>query len=144
MVAAPTFRATCETRRAAAMLNALGKQSRKLPKSPKEDDMRLLAFALLITVGTASPAFAEDFSLTLQDHRFDPAEIEVPADRPITLNVTNQDPAAEEFESEGLDVEKVIGGGQSAAIKLGPLDPGRYEFYGEYHEDTAKGVLVAK
>ena len=22
--------------------------------------------------------------------------------------------------------------------------PGRYEFYGEYHEDTAKGVIVAK
>lgn len=106
--------------------------------------MRLLAFALLVAVGTASPAFAEDFSLTLQDHRFDPAEIEVPADRPITLHVTNQDPAAEEFESEGLDVEKVIAGGQSAAIKLGPLDPGRYEFYGEYHEDTAKGVIVAK
>ena len=106
--------------------------------------MRLLALALLVAVGTASPASADDFSLILQNHRFEPAEIEVPADRPINLNVTKQDPAAEEFESEGLDVEKVIAGGQSATIKLGPLDPGRYEFYGEYHEDTAKGAIVAK
>jgi heme/copper-type cytochrome/quinol oxidase subunit 2 len=95
-------------------------------------------------VGAASPAFADDFSLVLRNHRFEPAELEVPADRPITVNVTNKDPAAEEFESEGLDIEKVIAAGQTAAIKLGPLDPGRYEFYGEYHEDTAKGAIVAK
>jgi Cupredoxin-like domain len=106
--------------------------------------MHLSAFALLVAMGTASPALAEDFSLILKDHRFQPAEIEVPTNSPFTLNVTNQDPTAEEFESEGLDVEKVIAGGQSAAIKLGPLDPGRYEFYGEYHEDTAKGALIAK
>jgi heme/copper-type cytochrome/quinol oxidase subunit 2 len=106
--------------------------------------MRLLVFALLVTVGTVSPAFADDFSLILQNHRFQPAELEVPADRPITLSVTNKDPSAEEFESEGLDVEKVIAGGQTATIRLGPLDPGRYEFYGEYHENTAKGAIVAK
>jgi plastocyanin len=106
--------------------------------------MRLLVFALLVAVGTVSPAFADDFSLILQNHRFQPAELEVLADRPITLSVTNKDSSAEEFESEGLDVEKVIAGGQTATINLGPLDPGRYEFYGEYHEDTAKGVIVAK
>ena len=38
----------------------------------------------------------------------------------------------------------MIAGGQSAVIKVDPLDPGRYEFFGEYHEDTAKGALVAK
>jgi hypothetical protein len=27
---------------------------------------------------------------------------------------------------------------------VGPLKPGRYEFIGEYHADTAKGVLVAE
>ena len=25
-----------------------------------------------------------------------------------------------------------------------PLDPGKYPFIGEYHEDTAKGVIVAE
>jgi plastocyanin len=106
--------------------------------------MRLFALALLASAGITTPALAEDFSLVLQNHRFQPAEVHVPAGRPVTLHVDNQDAAAEEFESQGLDVEKVIAGGQSATIKLGPLDPGRYEFYGEYHEDTAKGVIVAE
>jgi plastocyanin len=106
--------------------------------------MRLFGFALLAALGLISPARADDFSLTIKDHRFEPAELNVPAGSAFTLNVTNADKTPEEFESEGLDVEKVITGGQSAVIRLGPLDPGRYEFYGEYHEDTAKGALVAK
>ncbi len=106
--------------------------------------MRLLVPALLVSLAIVSPALAEDFSLTIKDHRFAPAELEVPAGKDLTLNVTNADATAEEFESDDFDAEKVIAGGQSAVIKVGPLDPGRYEFYGEYHEDTAKGALVAK
>jgi plastocyanin len=106
--------------------------------------MRLLLAALLASLGLISQALAEDFSLTIKDHKFDPAELQVPAGKEFTLNVTNSDATAEEFESDDVDVEKVIAGGQNATITLGPLDPGRYEFYGEYHEDTAKGTLVAK
>ncbi|MGE5260685.1 MAG: cupredoxin domain-containing protein [Actinomycetota bacterium] len=106
--------------------------------------MRLLGVALLISLGSISPSLADDFSLTIKDHRFAPAELEVPAGKELTLNVKNEDTTAEEFESEDFDAEKVIAGGQSAVIKITPLDPGRYEFYGEYHEDTAKGALVAK
>jgi plastocyanin len=106
--------------------------------------MRLLLAALLALSGPISQAFAQDFSLTIKDHKFDPAEMQVPAGKEFTLTVTNSDATAEEFESDDVDVEKVIAGGQSATITLGPLDAGRYEFYGEYHEDTAKGALVAK
>jgi plastocyanin len=106
--------------------------------------MRLLLAALLALSGLISQALAQDFSLTIKDHKFAPAEMQVPAGKEFTLTVTNSDPTAEEFESGDVDVEKVIAGGQSATITLGPLDPGRYDFYGEYHEDTAKGTLVAK
>jgi len=106
--------------------------------------MRLLLAALLALSGPISQAFAQDFSLTIKDHKFDPAEMQVPAGKEFTLTVTNSDATAEEFESDDVDVEKVIAGGQSATITLGPLDAGRYEFYGEYHEDTAKGALVAQ
>jgi plastocyanin len=106
--------------------------------------MRLLLVALLAAFGIASPALAEDFSLTIKDHRFEPAELQVPAGQAFTLNVINQDASPEEFESDDLDIEKVIASGQSAMIKVDPLDAGRYEFYGEYHEDSAKGVIVAK
>jgi plastocyanin len=105
--------------------------------------MRLL-LAPLVSLVIVSPARADDFSLTIKDHRFEPPELEVPAGKEFTLNVTNEDATAEEFESDDFDAEKVIAGHQSAVIHLGPLDPGRYEFYGEYHEDSAKGALVAK
>jgi plastocyanin len=108
--------------------------------------MRLVLTLLAAAVvgGAASHAQADDIALTIKDHRFEPAQIEVPAGQQLTVSVTNQDVTPEEFESDDFDAEKVIPGGQNAVIRIGPLDPGRYEFYGEYHEDTAKGVIVAK
>jgi len=29
-------------------------------------------------------------------------------------------------------------------IFVGPLQPGRYPFFGDFHKDTAQGVLIAK
>ena len=81
---------------------------------------------------------------TIKDHRFTPAEIHVPAGQPANLNVKNEDATAEEFESHALKIEKVIAGGTSGTVRLRPLDPGKYPFIGEYHEDTAKGVIVAE
>jgi plastocyanin len=105
--------------------------------------MRLLIAALAF-LGLLSQAQADDLSLAIKEHRFEPAELHVPAGKAFTLNVTNNDATAEEFESDDLDIEKVIAGNQGASINVGPLDAGRYEFYGEYHEDTAKGAIVAK
>ena len=45
-----------------------------------------------------------------------------------------------EARSRHPGLEKVIGGG----LRLRPLDPGRYLFIGEYHEDTAQGVVIAE
>jgi hypothetical protein len=82
--------------------------------------------------------------LTISNHRFDPTEIDVPAGQATMLHVRNLDPTAEEFDSSALKVEKVIGGNGAATIRLRPLAPGRYNFMGEYHESTARGVVVAK
>ncbi len=68
----------------------------------------------------------------------------MPAATPITLTVKNSDKTAEEFESHSLGVEKVIAAGASATIRLKALDKGTYAFVGEYHEDTAKGSIVAE
>jgi hypothetical protein len=43
-----------------------------------------------------------------------------------------------------LKVEKVIPGKTKGIVRIGPLKPGRYPFVGEYHEDTAKGVVIAE
>ena len=58
--------------------------------------------------------------------------------------VHNQDPTAEEFESYELNREKVIPGGSKASIFIGPLEPGRYPFFGEFNEKTAQGVVIAE
>jgi len=85
-----------------------------------------------------------EFALVIKNHRFDPAEVKVPAGQRVKLIVHNQDSTAEEFESHSLNREKVIPAGSKASIFIGPLKPGRYTFFGEYNEATAKGAVVAE
>jgi plastocyanin len=94
----------------------------------------------------ASDARAADdaIAITIQDHRFEPAQLEVPAGKKLTLVVKNLDPTPEEFESYDLKREKVIPGKGQVTIAIGPLKPGVYKFVGEYHEKTAQGQLLAK
>ena len=82
--------------------------------------------------------------VTIKDHRFTPAEIHVPTGKPVVLRITNEDSTVEEFDSTALKVEKVIAGGMWGAVRLRPLGPGRYPFMGEYHADTAQGVVVSE
>jgi plastocyanin len=104
-----------------------------------------LVVAALCGFCAASAADAPtQIGVTLKDHRFEPAEIHVQTGKPIVLVVTNQDPTAEEFDSTALKVEKVIAGGHYATIRLRPLGPGRYPFMGEFHPDTATGVVVSE
>lgn len=92
------------------------------------------------------PAMADypEFALVIRDHRFEPAEIRVPAGQKIKLVVHNQDSTPEEFESYELKREKIIAPGAKAQIFVGPLSPGRYPFFGDFHEKTARGSLVAE
>jgi hypothetical protein len=82
--------------------------------------------------------------VTLKNHQFSPAEIHVPTGKPVILRITNQDDTVEEFDSIALQVEKVIVGGHYALVRLRPLGPGRFPFMGEYHAETAKGVVISE
>lgn len=86
----------------------------------------------------------DEFAISIKNHRFEPAELVVPAGKKVKLVVHNLDPTPEEFESHSLKREKVIKGGSKATILIGPLKPGTYEFVGEYHESTAKGKIIAR
>jgi plastocyanin len=108
--------------------------------------MNRIVLTLLVAAFAATPAFADDatFTLVIQDHKFEPAELAVPAGKKVKLVVENRDPTPEEFESHELNREKVIAGKSSATIWIGPLAPGRYPFFGEFNEKTAQGALVAQ
>ena len=102
-------------------------------------------FALvLVLIPTFSLAGDLEYSLTIKDHHFTPAELKVPAGKKIKLVVNNLDSTPEEFESHPLNREKVIAGNAKANIYVGPLAPGKYAYFGEFHENTARGVIVAE
>jgi plastocyanin len=105
----------------------------------------LFPLALVAALAFSTPAAAGDaeYTIVIKDNRFQPAEVTVPAGKRVKLVIHNQDPTAEEFESHDLKREKVIAGNSTGIVWVGPLDPGSYAFVGEFHENTAKGTLVA-
>jgi plastocyanin len=84
------------------------------------------------------------YEIEIRDHLFYPAELRVPAGQKIKLQVINQDATPEEFESFELNREKVIMGKRKATIFIGPLRPGEYPYFGEFHPETAQGVIIAE
>jgi plastocyanin len=84
------------------------------------------------------------YEIEIREHLFYPAELRVPAGQKIKLHVINQDGTPEEFESFELNREKVIMGKRKATIFIGPLRPGKYPYFGEFHPETAQGVIIAE
>jgi len=113
--------------------------------------MHTLRLFLLLPFLAASPLAAaadsppgNEFTLTIRDHKFEPAELVVPAGQKVKIKVVNADATPEEFESHELNREKVIPGKATAMIFVGPLKAGEYPFFGEFNPKTAQGKLIAK
>ena len=108
--------------------------------------LRAFACALVLAafLAPAGATLAQEFNLVIRDHKFEPEEIRVPAGKRVSVYVTNEDATPEEFDSPALKVEKVIPAKSKGLVRIGPLSPGRYEFIGEFHADTAKGVVIAE
>jgi len=99
-----------------------------------------------ISVVLTSPVRADDpvtLHISVKDRRFEPAEITAPANTRIILKVKNLDPTAMEFESASLRVEKVVAPNTEGTFNLRPLQPGRYPFMDDFHQQTT-GVLIVK
>jgi hypothetical protein len=104
-----------------------------------------------LLIGAAAAAFLTPASadngaipLSLKNHAFSPTEIHVKANEPAVIALTNNDDSVEEFDSTSLKVEKVVTGRSGGNVRLRPLAPGRYPFMGEYHSETAQGVVIAE
>lgn len=102
---------------------------------------------ILIALIFSTKVMAEEmpyFELRIKNHKFNIEKIEVPAGKKFKIKVINEDPTSEEFESNSMIVEKFLGPKRSLTVTLGPLKPGTYEYFGEFHMKTAKGIVIAK
>jgi len=102
-------------------------------------------FATSLVSAVAAAALADDpsFSIMLKNNQFVPSEVQIPAGVKVRLVVHNDNPTPSEFESTQFHREKVVPPGQEITVFVGPLDPGSYEFFDDFHPET-RGHLVVK
>jgi hypothetical protein len=107
---------------------------------------KFLALTGVILAGHSAFVHADEpeFRLVIREHRFAPTELAIPVGQKVRLVVENQDPTAEEFESYELNREKIVPANGRIVVFVGPLKPGRYEFFGEFNPATARGWLIAR
>jgi plastocyanin len=99
----------------------------------------------LVTLAFTSSALADDptFPIVMKNNQFIPSEVQIPAGVKVKLVVHNDNQTTSEFESNQFHREKVVGPGQEITVYVGPLDPGSYEFFDDFHPQT-RGHLVVK
>ncbi|HUC47852.1 MAG TPA: cupredoxin domain-containing protein [Xanthobacteraceae bacterium] len=106
----------------------------------------LMLGAALAVVASSTPASADDtvqLSITMKDHVFDPAELHAPAGKTIAIHVKNLNNIVSEFESSDLHFEKIVPVGGEGVVYVRPQQPGRYNFYDDFHHET-QGFLVVQ
>ncbi len=107
--------------------------------------IRKFIFLKLLCIAYISPVSATPvFKIEIKNHLFYPAELTVPSNTKIKLRIFNRDSTPEEFESYELNREKVIMGNSQTVIFIGPLKPGEYPYFGEFHPKTAQGKIIAQ
>ena len=112
---------------------------------PSSGKVTILVLFGLFSFAAVDAARADiEIALSYKDKKFDPPEINAPANTPIVIKFRNLDKDAMELESDSLKIEKVVAAGKDATIKVRAQKPGRYEFFDEYNERTARGALVVK
>lgn len=102
----------------------------------------LIPLVLTLSLASRASAAASEFQIEIRDHLFYPSELTIPADEKVKLLIINRDETAEEFESYELNREKVIPGGKTGVVFIGPLKPGEYPFFGEFYPRTAQGKII--
>jgi plastocyanin len=103
----------------------------------------LLALPVPLVSRGAAAQDAVSLSLTIKDGKFEPAELRAPAGRALEIHVTNLNTIPSEFESGDLHVEKIVPAGKEAVVRVRPQQPGRYNFFDDFHRQT-QGMLVVQ
>lgn len=106
----------------------------------------ILAMAVVFAVTIATGAFAQavpEYKLALQNRKFEPATLKVPANTKVKVLVTNRDPVPMEFESADFNREKIVLPNSTITVFIGPLAKGSYKFFDDFDQATT-GVLIVE
>ena len=107
----------------------------------------MFRYLILALAALSTPALAADlttYQLQIENGRFRPEKVVVPANTRFRLEVKNLGPGASEFESNELRKELVLAPGVTRSLVFNPLKPGSYRFFDDFHPETAQGRIVAK
>jgi len=102
------------------------------------------AAALWGLAATSMAADLTEYQLVLKDHVYQPSELKVPAGTKFKITVRNEDATPEEFESTDFNREKIVLPHSSITVYVGPLNAGSYGFFGDFHQNSAKGRLIVE
>ena len=103
----------------------------------------LTIITILLSIGSTVMAGEAPYKIIIKDHKFSPAELEIPAGKKVKIVVENQDASPEEFESYDLNREKIVVGNGKINVFIGPLKPGVYEYFGAFPTENAMGTIKA-
>jgi hypothetical protein len=110
--------------------------------------MQLSKFKILFIYVLCFYSFAalasDEHIIVIKDHKFIPDKLHIPANKKVKLVIHNQDNEVEEFESFDLRREKIIPANGQIKLNIGPLEPGEYKIFGDFHSDTALGIIIVK
>lgn len=98
-----------------------------------------LAFALATCGARAAPPL----TLVIRNQAFEPAMLTIPAGQVVKIMVRNEDALPAEFESSDFNREKVIPGRSTLPVFVGPLKPGTYGFFNDFHLQSKGKLIVA-
>ena len=104
---------------------------------------RIALFAFVTLFATTANSAETGQVLVIRANQFQPAQIDVPQGVKVKLTIRNEALLPAEFESYDLSREIVVAPGGQATLFIGPLKPGRYEFFNDF-DRSMKGVVVAK
>ncbi|NVK55797.1 MAG: cupredoxin domain-containing protein [Alteromonadaceae bacterium] len=105
---------------------------------------RWLGWSLLVISWLPFQAIAAlpEVTIDIRNNLFLPQTVRIPANKKVRLTFINHDPTPEEIDSFDLNREKVIFANSRGTIFVGPLPPGEYHFFGEFHPNSAVGVVL--
>jgi Cupredoxin-like domain len=103
-----------------------------------------IAVGAITVMGGHAAADTAAATIKFENHHWAPLNVDVPANRALTIQVVNASNETIEFESFKLNRETAMTPGETITVHLPALSPGNYDFYDDFHQDVPEGAIVAK